>query len=321
VVDNAGYGSASPQQVTMTATATVPGVAFSPSPVPAFPSTVAGRTSATQTVTVTNSGAAPLTISSVAVGGANFKNFQITAQTCTAGSPIAPSGTCTITAAFRPTSTGARNGALVLSGNLPTPNHGYVIAVSGTGLPPANLRSVHVAAGCDSSRVSWLLPPRGTAGYVRAWIVRNHGHLPTSPTDGAVYFDTSPGTLANGPLQHFTRYYYRVYAEYSFAHGVAAFSAGTPLSMHTGWVCSPRNGGQTPSTRPTIAYLGYRYAVGYAIVVYHGSHKLYVGFGRSTAIRINRRLSAHAAYSIRLYAYTRTRPKGFLLGTSSFTVT
>lgn len=319
-VDNASFGTASPQQITLSANATVPGIQTQPSTVPAFASTVAGKTSASQTVTITNSGQAPLSITSVTIGGVNFKNFAITAQSCTASSPIQPGGTCTVSAHFRPTTTGVRNGAIVLSGNLPTPSRSYVIGLTGHGLPPANVTGVRLASGCRSATVRWTPPRAGTPGYVRAWIVRNHARVPLSPRDGGIYFDTSRGLLVNTGMAAFTRYYYRVYAEYSFVSGVAAYSTGVVHSIHTGWVCGPLNGGLARSSTPTVSYLAYPRALGYAVVVYHGASKVFTGFSKSTSILVRHRLTPHAVYSLRLYGYTSARPRGFLMGTSTFTV-
>lgn len=318
VTDNATFGTASPQQITLSATATVPGAGASPNPVH-FASTIAGKTSGSLTATITNTGQAPLSITAASIGGANFKNFAITSQTCTGASPIQPNGTCTVSADFRPTSTGIRNGDIVLTTNLST-GHTFLVALNGTGLPPANLTGVSVASGCKSALVRWTPPRTGTPGYVRAWIVRNHARVPESPTDGGVYFDTSRGQLNNTGMAEFTRYYYRVYAEYSFVSGVVAYSSGVPLATHTGWVCTPLNGGSTTSTTPTITYLAYPHAIAYAVVLYHGQTKLFTGFSKTTSLRVTRRLSAHATYSLRLYGYTKVRPKGFFMGTSTFTV-
>ena len=65
-----------------------------------------------QTITVTNTGAASLTISQIAVAG-DFNEID----TCTAGS-IAVNSTCTIQVRFLPTATGNRTGVLTVFGNV-----------------------------------------------------------------------------------------------------------------------------------------------------------------------------------------------------------
>jgi hypothetical protein len=71
-----------------------------------------GTESATQTITVTNNGSAPLTVSMVATTG----DFNET-DTCTTA-PIAVNLTCSIQIRFLPTTTGNRSGVLTVYGNV-----------------------------------------------------------------------------------------------------------------------------------------------------------------------------------------------------------
>ncbi|MBB5318569.1 choice-of-anchor D domain-containing protein [Tunturibacter empetritectus] len=88
-----------------------------------------GTASATQTITVTNTGLAPLTVSLVAVTG----DFNET-DNCTAA-PIAINVTCTIQVSFLPTATGGRSGILTIYGNVAG---GQATAtLTGTGLAAA----------------------------------------------------------------------------------------------------------------------------------------------------------------------------------------
>ena len=85
--------------------------------------------SATQTITVTNTGSAPLTVSMVAATGDLSET-----DTCT-GAPIAVNLTCTIQVRFLPTATGSRSGVLTVFGNV---SGGQATAtLSGTGNPAA----------------------------------------------------------------------------------------------------------------------------------------------------------------------------------------
>jgi hypothetical protein len=90
-------------------------------------STVVGQSSASSTVTLTNSGSFSLSISTVSASG----DFSET-DTC-AGQTIAPSGTCTVTVTFTPSVTGSITGALTIVDN--AVNTPQVLALSGTGLP------------------------------------------------------------------------------------------------------------------------------------------------------------------------------------------
>ena len=74
-----------------------------------FSSQLVQTTSSPQTVTVSNTGSASLTVSSVAVSG----DFLET-NSCTAA--IAPGGTCQIAVTFTPSTTGTRTGTLTVSG-------------------------------------------------------------------------------------------------------------------------------------------------------------------------------------------------------------
>src|SRR5207253_376802 len=60
-------------------------------------------TSASQTITLSDMGTAPLSISQIAITGANSGDF---AQTNTCGTSLTGAGSCTITVAFTPTATG-----------------------------------------------------------------------------------------------------------------------------------------------------------------------------------------------------------------------
>ncbi|SFS20726.1 hypothetical protein SAMN05421771_3787 [Granulicella pectinivorans] len=90
-----------------------------------FAGQLSGSTSAAQTVTVTNTGFAALTFSSIAVSTTTF------AQTNTCGTSLAPSATCTISVTFKPTATGAATGTITITSNASTSP--TTIALTGTG--------------------------------------------------------------------------------------------------------------------------------------------------------------------------------------------
>jgi hypothetical protein len=112
---------------------TVPLTAVPPPPTPAvtlsigmltFATQVVGSTSAAQTVTLTNSGNADLTVSSVLVTG----DF---AQTNTCNVSVAAGKTCTIMVTFAPTAAGTRTGTLSIADNaMGSPQS---VALTGTG--------------------------------------------------------------------------------------------------------------------------------------------------------------------------------------------
>jgi Abnormal spindle-like microcephaly-assoc'd, ASPM-SPD-2-Hydin len=92
-------------------TAMQPAISLNPTALN-FAAQAVATASDAQTVTVTNTGAASLTISRVVASG----DFNET-ETCTAG-PISVNSICTIQVRFLPTATGSRTGALTVYGNV-----------------------------------------------------------------------------------------------------------------------------------------------------------------------------------------------------------
>jgi hypothetical protein len=81
-----------------------------------------GTTSIPQTVTLTNTGDATLTIAGETFSGANVGDFPIETNTC--GSTLASGANCTIGISFDPTATGARSAILqIMSNAASSPNN------------------------------------------------------------------------------------------------------------------------------------------------------------------------------------------------------
>ncbi len=89
-----------------------------------------GSTSAAQTVTFSNTGIAPITIASSALGGPNAAETAIAGDTCT-GTTLAVGATCTVGVSFAPTATGVRNAALTLTHD--GANSPFSVPLAGTG--------------------------------------------------------------------------------------------------------------------------------------------------------------------------------------------
>jgi hypothetical protein len=90
-----------------------------------FISAQVGSTSAAQSLTVTNTGNGPLTISGVQATG----DFAITNNNCAS---VAPSGTCTLQVSFTAASSGARTGTVTFTDS--AANSPQVILLFGTGV-------------------------------------------------------------------------------------------------------------------------------------------------------------------------------------------
>jgi hypothetical protein len=121
-----------------TATSTTPAISLS---APSLSFTQAAEsTSAAQTVTLTNSGTAPLLITGIAVTGTNAWNFP---QTNTCGASIAVNGTCTISVAFNPSLAATFGAQVTISSNAPVAQS---IALTGTG---TGTLSINTATATD----------------------------------------------------------------------------------------------------------------------------------------------------------------------------
>ena len=110
VTDNA---AGSPHKVLVSGTGLAPAVSFNPSSL-TFPTQLVGSPSAGQSITLTNTGTAPLNISSIAPTGANASDFSLS-QNC--GASLAVNASCTITATFTPSAAWSRTAAIMLTDN------------------------------------------------------------------------------------------------------------------------------------------------------------------------------------------------------------
>lgn len=127
------------------AVAAAAGPVFSPSASTlTFASQTVATTSVAQTLTITNTGSAIMSITGPSVAGP----FAISGNTCTG---LAPAGTCTMSVTFTPVATGAATGTLTIPTNAPGSPH--VISLTGTG----------VAAGAPALTVAFAPASVATA--------------------------------------------------------------------------------------------------------------------------------------------------------------
>jgi centrosomal CEP192-like protein/HYDIN/CFA65/VesB family protein len=121
-----------------------------------FGTVAVGVTSPVKKVTLKNSGAAALAISSIAITGTNSTDFVKTATTC--GSSLAVNATCTISVDFKPAATGARSADLSITDN--ATGSPQMAPLSGTGttakFAPASLGFGDVAIGVSATKVITL---------------------------------------------------------------------------------------------------------------------------------------------------------------------
>lgn len=113
-----------------TEVAAVPAIVFAPTSL-TFSSENVGTATAAQPISVTNTGSAPLAISSIGVTGANAGDFPETNTCPLAPTTIAVNGTCTISVTFQPTAIGPRSAAVSVSDN--AGSSPQTVALTGTG--------------------------------------------------------------------------------------------------------------------------------------------------------------------------------------------
>ena len=115
-----------------TALAAAPAASIAPGSL-AFGNQTINTTSAAQTVTLTNTGNAALSIAGITVTGTNASDF---AQTNTCGSSLAASANCTITVTFTPSASGSRTASVSISDN--ASGSPQTVSLSGTGTAPVD---------------------------------------------------------------------------------------------------------------------------------------------------------------------------------------
>jgi hypothetical protein len=118
ISDDAGD---SPQNVPVTGNAVYPALSPSSSHLD-FGSQALGGSGAVQTLTLTSSGAAPLTIGNIALTGANAGDFVLSSTDNCIAAPIGPGGSCTVSVGFKPgigghPATGLRSATLTITDN------------------------------------------------------------------------------------------------------------------------------------------------------------------------------------------------------------
>ncbi|TMC03630.1 MAG: choice-of-anchor D domain-containing protein, partial [Chloroflexi bacterium] len=150
-----------------------PAVTLSPTSL-VFGAQAVGTTSASQSVTLTNSGTGPVTITSITVAGTNAADFGRTTTCPLSPTTLAAGASRTIGATFAPAAAGARAASIQVADNATGSPH--TVALSGTGtapavtLTPTNLVFGSQLVGTTSASQSSTLRNSGTASLTIASI-------------------------------------------------------------------------------------------------------------------------------------------------------
>ena len=157
---DSSFGPATASTVSIVVGAPVPRATLSPASL-TFAAQNTGTSSAAETVTLTNSGAAALNITSIAASG----DF---AETNTCGASVAAGANCTISVTFTPTAGGSRAGTLTITDN--ASGSPQTVSLTGAGstvtqTPASSSLSISSTGGSATDAIQ-LSPEGGFSGTV-----------------------------------------------------------------------------------------------------------------------------------------------------------
>ncbi len=193
--DNA---ASSPQTVPLSGTGVLaPKASLAPAAL-AFGTAQVGDHTAPQTVTLTNSGSATLSLSAISLAGAGATDFS-RSTTCDLSAGVLPGASCTVDVVFAPHSPGDKAATLTFGDN--AADQPQSVALSGTGTPVA-VPSV----GLDSTTVAFGSEVVGSTAPARAVVVTNTGGAALTISSLGITPDfgetsncpSAPATLAAG---------------------------------------------------------------------------------------------------------------------------
>jgi hypothetical protein len=158
-----------------------------------FGDDVVGTTSATRTITLTNSGAAPLVVGDIFPSLFTFG----TSDTCRDG-PVAPGQSCTIQVSFTPFTAGS--GAALLGIDDNTANSPHYVALSGNGVDPTRSPGLILSAtGLDfGSQNTGTTSATQTLTLTNALSSTMYFSIRDAPVSGAFQVTTGNCVDANG---------------------------------------------------------------------------------------------------------------------------
>jgi hypothetical protein len=186
----------SPQTISLTGTGIASGVASFNTGLLTFPGQVLGMLGIAQTLTVSNTGSAPMSIASLSLQGLNAADFSINTN---CGSLIAAQSSCTVTVSFSPSALGIRNASLVFTDSAQdSPQSvsvmGYALPIkvpgkTGISIDGDQKKNIGIYRALDNS---WWIVHSGGSWYTTRWGIPGDIPIPADydgdrRTDMAVY--------------------------------------------------------------------------------------------------------------------------------------
>jgi FG-GAP-like repeat/Abnormal spindle-like microcephaly-assoc'd, ASPM-SPD-2-Hydin len=250
VTDNA---IGSPQTVALTGTgSTAPLVTLAPTSI-SFPTTAVGSPSTAQVVTLTNSGNASVSITSITFTGADPGDFS---QTNTCGTSVLAGKTCTISVVFTPAATGNRSATLSVADS--AAGSPQTVAVSGTGsseagatLSPTSLDFGGVSVGANISKTV-TLTNSGNATLTVSAITISGSSTFTESTTGTASCTSTTGVAPGKTCTITVTFAPTAFGNLSATLDVADNAAGSPQVV----TLSGSGSGPTASLAPTSLAFG-----------------------------------------------------------------
>ena len=248
VIDDA---DGNPHDANLSGAATVPGILATPATL-GFDPLQDGLLGPVKRVTIKNTGAAPLKVGTLSIGGTNTGSFLIDADTCS-GKTVQPAATCAVDIRFRPVQIGAKSATVQIPSNAGATAN---VGLSGTSTAPPAITGLRGWSGCTKANLTWTTPT-DTPRFVKVQVVRNRDREPTSPTDGTVL--THPtGSLADTGLALLNTYHYAVFSrDQRLRQRVADdLLEGQHASASTrAALCTPMDGARITDLTPLIDWV------------------------------------------------------------------
>lgn len=209
-------------------------------------------TSSMQTVTLTNTGNAALTFTTLGVAGPQMADFLLGSGSCSLGTPLAAGASCTVSVASRPVTMGHKAAHLVLASNaangtvtLPLMGRGLAVSVPVVSFSPGGLDMGNATVnGAAVTRVLRLTNTGGAALTVSNIGVAGLGITQTNNCGGSVAAGASCNiTVSHAPTSAAVLAGGRVTLTSNAAgspHSVALTGAGvTAASPVLSWATAP----------------------------------------------------------------------------------